>query len=246
MFSLSPAWDATTYHRPTHHPALSLVLLEYLLQFCLTTLQFCMSSLLYYVINILQAFIWTKLLQGVWGILSLVYHSLMVVVLAFYNLFSLYMFGLNFNFWLILIPQTDVNRMSQTLKFKPNLQFLPKGNGNNYPKLYGDSYCMALRTKSACPHKVALGCQMWWGRGIFLVRFLGPYGMCSAAGYPSSSHSSGRRPNPGGKFPACPSRRRLSRNVWWSSGRFSNGDECFGTATGSWCILLSYCSTEGS
>jgi hypothetical protein len=38
MFSLSPAWDATTYHRPTHHPALSLVLLEYLLQFCLTTL----------------------------------------------------------------------------------------------------------------------------------------------------------------------------------------------------------------
>jgi hypothetical protein len=27
--------------------------------------------------------------------------------------------------------------------------------------LYGDSYCMALRTKRACPHKIALGYQMW-------------------------------------------------------------------------------------
>ena len=114
--------------------------------------------------------------------------------------------------------------------------------------LYGDSYCMALRTKRACPHKIALGYQMWWGRDIFLVCSLGPYGMSSAAGYPSSSHSSGRRPNPGGKFPVCPSRCRLSIKFWWSSGQFLNGDECFGTATGSWCILLTswYCSsTEG-
>jgi hypothetical protein len=32
---------------------------------------------------------------------------------------------------------------------------------NKYLKLYGDSYSKALRTKSACPHKIALGYQMW-------------------------------------------------------------------------------------
>ena len=40
---------------------------------------------------------------------------------------------------------------------------LPKGNRNNYlkPQALWRLIFMALKTKSACPHKIALGCQMW-------------------------------------------------------------------------------------
>ena len=106
-------------------------------------------------------------------------------------------------------------------------------------RIYSAWYCKALSTKSAFPQSIALGRQMWSGRGMSFALPLRPYGIGSTDGYPSSPHSSARRPNPGGKLSDCTKSSRFLVKTWWSSGRFSKGDECFGTATGSWLMPLS-------
>jgi hypothetical protein len=81
------------------------------------------------------------------------------------------------------------------------------------------------------------------GKGNFFHTSLFPYGIGSTDGYPSSPHSSGRRPNPGGEIFPCTKISRFALKDARSSGRLSKGDECLGTDTAR--IPLRTCTHEG-